>query len=88
MFAGYLLNPALPFSAFKEPEIGAKVQKLFVTPNHEERVKGYRELLVETANKGGPIPLLQAVGSVAYKDNLNYAKYDNFWILPQHMSWK
>lgn len=88
MFAGYLLNPNLPFSAFKEPDIGARVTKLFTTANYDERIKGYRDLVVYTGQKGGPIPLLQTVGTVVFKEDLNYVKYDNFWIQPHKMSWK
>ena len=44
IYAGYLLNPKLPFSAWKGMEVGDKVLKLFNVADYEARINGYREL--------------------------------------------
>jgi peptide/nickel transport system substrate-binding protein len=36
---------------------------------------------------GATIPLLQSVITVVRKKNLNYAKYENGWILASTMDW-
>lgn len=88
IFSGYLLNPSMPFSAWKGEEIGAKVAKLFGVVNYQERIQGYRAINREAVETGASVPLLQSVITVVHKDNLNYARYGNGWILPQSMTWK
>ena len=88
IFSGYLLNPNMPFSAWKGPEIGEKVLKLFGVVDYNERVAGYRAVAREAVETGASIPLLQSVISVVHKDGLSYARYGNGWILPQSMAWK
>ncbi|MBV9076757.1 MAG: hypothetical protein JO048_04655, partial [Methylobacteriaceae bacterium] len=61
IFAGYLLNPKMPFSAWKGMEIGEKVIALFGEPNYGKRIEGYKELNREAVGIGATIPLLQSV---------------------------
>lgn len=88
IFSGYLLNPNMPFSAWKGPEIGEKVVKLFGVVDYNERIAGYRAINREAVETGASVPLLQSVITVAHKDGLTYAPYGNGWILPQSMAWK
>lgn len=88
ILSGYLLNYNLPFSPYKDKEIGDEVIRLFATADEKERVAGYRALLPQVAQKGGPIPIVQNVQTVVYRKGLNYVPYENFWVLPQMMSWK
>jgi peptide/nickel transport system substrate-binding protein len=88
MFSGYMLHPKLPFSAWKDDDVGGKIMQLFGTVNYDERVKGYRTVAAYAVEQGACIPLLQSVTTMAYKDNLNVVVYGNAWALPQTWSWK
>jgi len=87
MFAGYLLNPKLPFSAWKDPKVGDRIVKLFSVVNYEERIKGYKEANVFAAQEGAVMPLLQSVMTFVYKSGLKTVNYGNGWNLPQYWSW-
>ena len=87
IFAGYLLNPKMPFSAWKDMEIGQKVLDLFNVADYDKRIAGYSELEHEAVENGATIPLLQSVQTLVRKKNLTYTKYGNGWVLPQTMRW-
>lgn len=86
-FTGYILNPKLPFSTWKDPEIGERLAKLAVMTNAEERIKGYRDVAVHASETGATIPLLQSVLTAVHKDGLKVVQYGNGWALPQFWSW-
>lgn len=86
IFAGYLLNPKMPFSAWKGPEIGAKVQALFAEPDYAKRIEGYKELNREAVATGATIPLLQSVQTVVRRKGLDYTHYGNGWVLADTMT--
>jgi peptide/nickel transport system substrate-binding protein len=87
IFAGYLLNPKMPFSAWKGMDVGAKVLELFNIADYDKRIAGYRELNRFAVEEGATIPLLQSVLTLVRKKDLAYTKYANGWILPQTLSW-
>jgi peptide/nickel transport system substrate-binding protein len=87
IFAGYLLNPKMPFGTWKGMEIGEKVLALFSEPVYEKRIAGYRALNKEAVEAGATIPLLQSVQTLVKKKDLNYEKYGNGWVLGSKMSW-
>jgi peptide/nickel transport system substrate-binding protein len=87
MFAGNLLNPKLPFSAWKDMAVGAKVVALMDVANYDARIAGYRALNKFAVETGATIPLLQSVQTLVRKKNLTYTKYGNGWVLPQSMAW-
>ena len=87
IFAGYLLNPKMPFSAWKGGEVGDKVLELFNVADYKKRIDGYRDLNKFAVEKGATIPLLQSVQTVVHKKDLKYVKYDNGWILADKMTW-
>jgi peptide/nickel transport system substrate-binding protein len=87
IFAGYLLNPKMPFSAWKGEEVGNKVVELFNVADYQKRIEGYRELNRLAIEKGATIPLLQSVQTVVRKKSLAYDKYANGWILASKMAW-
>lgn len=87
IFAGYLLNPRMPFSAWKGMEVGQKVLELFNIANYEKRIAGYRALNRVAVEAGATIPLLQSVQTLVRKKALTYTKYGNGWVLPQTMAW-
>ena len=70
IFAGYLLNPKLPFSPWKDMTIGQKVIDLFNVADYRQalsRVAGAEREAVET---GATIPLLQSVQTRGAQKNL------------------
>ncbi len=87
IFAGYLLNPKMPFSAWKGMDVGAKVLELFNVADYDQRIAGYRALNRVAVEDGATMPLLQSVLTLVRKKTLAYTKYANGWILPQTMSW-
>jgi peptide/nickel transport system substrate-binding protein len=87
IFAGYLLNPKMPFSAWKDMKVGQKVLDLFNVANYAKRVEGYKELNRLAVESGATMPLLQSVQTLVRKNNLHYTKYGNGWVLPQTMAW-
>jgi peptide/nickel transport system substrate-binding protein len=87
IFAGYLLNPKMPFSAWKGMDVGEKVLELFNVADYKKRIDGYRTLNKTAVEAGATIPLLQSVVTVVRKKNLRYAKYANGWILGNTMGW-
>lgn len=87
IFAGYLLNPKLPFSAWKGEEVGAKLAPLFNIADYDKRIAGWRELNKFVIEQGATIPLLQSVQTVVRKKKLSYVKYENGWILADKMNW-
>ena len=86
IFIGYLLNPKLPFSPWKDPALGEKVVKLFNEPNYDKRVAGYKEVSREAIATGASMPLLQSVQTLVRRKNLDYARYGNGWLLASTMS--
>jgi peptide/nickel transport system substrate-binding protein len=87
IFAGYLLNPKLPFSAWKGMDVGAKVLDLFNVADYQARIDGYKDLNKYAVEHGATIPLLQSVQTLVRKKNLSYEKYGNGWVLANTMKW-
>ena len=87
IFAGYLLNPKMPFSSWKGPEIGDKIVTLFSEPVYDKRIAAYQSINKEAVETGAAMPLLQSVQTVVRKKNLSFTKYENGWILGSTMKW-
>lgn len=87
IYTGYLLNPKMPFSAWKGMEIGQKDMDLFNVANYDDRIAGYRALNREAVSFGATIPLLQTVMTIARKKGLEMEAYGNGWVLPQTLTW-
>jgi peptide/nickel transport system substrate-binding protein len=87
IFAGYLLNPKMPFSAWKGMDVGEKVLALFGVADYEARVQGYKELNKYAVEHGATIPLLQSVQTLVRRKTLSYEKFGNGWVLASTMKW-
>jgi len=87
IFAGYLLNPKMPFSAWKGMDVGEKVLELHGIVDYDRRIAGYRALHRFAVEHGSTIPLLQSVLTLVRKNGLAYTKYATGWVLPQTMQW-
>jgi peptide/nickel transport system substrate-binding protein len=87
IYSGYLLNPTMPFSAWKGAEVGDKIVQLFKEGDNEKRLDGYRKVEVEAAETGAALALLQTVQTLAHSKALTFEPYTNGWVLAQAMSW-
>src|ERR1700723_2531901 len=87
IYSGYLLNPKLPFSPWKDPVLGQKVIDQFSVVDEKARIDGWRAIGREAVEIGGCMPLLQSVQSLVRKKSLNYTSYGNGWVLGQSMRW-
>jgi peptide/nickel transport system substrate-binding protein len=87
IYIGYVLNPQLPFSAWKEKELGDEALALFVEPDTGKRIAAYKTLNVRAVEEGAVVPILQSVQTLARKKNLAYTKYENGWVLADTMKW-
>jgi peptide/nickel transport system substrate-binding protein len=86
MFTGYLLNPHLPFSAWKEKAIGDEVAALFAIADYDKRIAAYKEINKKAVEYGAVMPLLQSVITVVSKKDLSFEHYKNGWILADTMT--
>lgn len=87
IFAGYLLNPKMPFSAWKGMDVGEKVLQLFGVADYAARVAGYKELNRFAVERGATIPLLQSVQTLVRRKTLSYERFGNGWVLANTMKW-
>ena len=87
-YTGRILDPNLPFSAWKDPALGPVVANLLHDTNEADRMAGYRKLNRDASEHAWTIPLVQSVFAVAYKSNLNFVRYAGGYILPDDYSWK
>ena len=87
IYAGYLLNPKLPFSPWKDMTLGQKVIDMFNVPCEAERIAGWRAINREAVEMGACMPLLQSVQTLVRQKSLAYRPYGNGWVLPQTMEW-
>jgi peptide/nickel transport system substrate-binding protein len=87
IYSGYLLNPKLPFSPWKDMTFGQRVIDQFNVVDEKARIEGWRKIAQDAVEMGACMPLLQSVQSLVHKKSLNYTKYGNGWILGQTMSW-
>ena len=87
IYAGYLLNPKLPFSPWKDPVLGEKVIAQFNVADEAKRIAGWRAIGQEAVTMGACMPLLQSVQTLVRKTDLAYSKYGNGWVLGQTMNW-
>ncbi|MDQ0313851.1 ABC transporter substrate-binding protein [Amorphus orientalis] len=87
IYAGYLLNPNMPFSAFKLAEFGETLDGLFAETDYEKRIQGYRDFEVRAVEMGATIPILQTVQTLVHKKGLSYEKFQNGWVLANTMKW-
>jgi peptide/nickel transport system substrate-binding protein len=87
IFLGYQLNPKMPFSPWKDDDIGNRVLALFGVADYDKRIAGYKDLERYAVENGASMPLLQSVVTVVRKQNLGYQKYSNGWLLPQTLQW-
>ena len=82
IFAGYLLNPKMPFSAMEGTWNRRKgARRCSTCRSTRSASPATASSTSEAVESGATIPLLQSVQTLVRKKNLNYAKYGNGWIL-------
>ena len=81
-YSGRILNPALRFSAWKEPANVDRIAKLFAMKLGEERLEEYRKLNKDASENSWSIPLLQTVGNIVTKKTVDMPTYSQGYVLP------
>jgi dipeptide transport system substrate-binding protein len=81
-YSGRILNPALRFSAWKEPANGERIAKLFAMKLGDERLEGYRSLNKDASENSWSIPLLQPAANVVTKKTIDLPAYSQGYVLP------
>ena len=87
-YTGRILDASLPFAAWKEPEVGARVRAAMVEPDDAKRNAAWRELNKDATEHAWAIPLYQSVNTLVYKKALNVVVYQGGYIMPADYSWK
>jgi peptide/nickel transport system substrate-binding protein len=87
IYAGYMLNPDLRFSAWKSDDMRDRMRALFAETDQERRFAGYRDTGRYAIEQGYNIPLLQSVTTLVHVNGLNFQAYRNGWVLPAAQSW-
>lgn len=82
LYAGYLLNPKFPFSAWRSDDISARLDPLFVETDQAKRFAGYRDFVRYAVENGYTIPILQGVTSAVHQASVGFVPYANGWIKP------
>ena len=87
IFAGYLLNPKMPFSAWKGMDVGAEGDRAV---QHRRLQQAHRGLQDAEQGRGrgrrhDPAAAERAHGGA--QEEPDYAKYGNGWILADTMDW-
>ena len=70
-YSGRILNPALRFSAWKEPANGERIAKLFAMKLGDERLADYRALNKDASENSWSIPLLQPAANMVTKKTVS-----------------
>lgn len=81
-YSGRILNPALRFSAWKEPANGERIAKLFAMKLGDERLAAYRALNKDASDNSWSIPLLQPVANMVTKKTVSIPTYSQLYVLP------
>ncbi len=87
IYAGYLLNPKLPFSPWKDPVLGQRVIAQFTVTDEAQRIAGWKQIEQDAVNMGACMPLLQSVITLVRKKDLAFTRYGNGWVLGQTFHW-
>ncbi len=87
-YTGRILDPKLRFSAWKSPELGGVIEALLRETDTEKRMAGYRKLNQEASEHTWTLPLLQAVSTLVYKNDIDVKLYESGHILPAEYSRK
>ena len=87
IYTGYLLNPKMPFSPWKDMTLGQKVIDAFNIADEKTRIATWRAINQEAAEMGASMALLQSVQTIVHKSALIAPPYTNGWVLPQTMRW-
>ena len=81
-YTGRILDPKLRFSAWKSPDVGTIIEGLLREPDNDRRMEGYRKLNREASEHTWTLPLLQAVSTIAYKNDVDVKIFEAGYILP------
>jgi peptide/nickel transport system substrate-binding protein len=87
-YTGRILDPVLPFSAWKEPAVGDRVHKLMSEPDDAARNAGWQALNKDATEHAWAIPLFQSVITMVYKKALHVVPYEDGYLMPAEYQWQ
>lgn len=82
IFTGYMMNGDFPFGSWREEAITKRLRELFSMADYDKRIQGYKDLNVQVSSESKAIPLVQAVMSVAHKDDVIFDPFPQGWVMP------
>ena len=88
IFAGYLLNPKMPFSAWKGMDVGAKVIELFGMCRLQDPRRRLQGASTNSRSiTARPFRSCKACRRWCARRTLHYEKFGNGWVLANTMKW-
>ena len=86
-YTGRIFDATLPFSAWKDPAVGARTLALLQEPDEAKRIAGYKALNKDASDHAWAISLYQSIFTMVYKKTLNVVPYEGGYIMPADYSW-
>jgi peptide/nickel transport system substrate-binding protein len=81
-YTGRILDPRLRFSSWKDPALAPRIEALMTEVDEQKRMEGYRNINRESSEGSWGIPLLQAVTTIAYRNNVEVKTFQSGYVLP------
>ena len=83
---GFSMFGPSPHSVWDSPDLVEKIAPLFVEPDEDKRIQGYKDVSRYIAEEGYVIPILQYVMPIVYASTVNVVPYTSGDLLPQAMT--
>ncbi|NIZ09373.1 ABC transporter substrate-binding protein [Pseudooceanicola sp. HF7] len=83
---GFSMFGPSPHAVWDTQDLIDKIGPLFVEPDEEKRIQGYKDVSKYIAEEGYVIPLLQYVMPIVYASDLSVTPYTSGDLLPQAVS--
>ncbi|HEY0296877.1 MAG TPA: ABC transporter substrate-binding protein [Bordetella sp.] len=81
-YTGRILDPRLRFSAWKDDALIPRIEQLMTEPDERKRIALYQDINKEASENSWAIPLLQAVTTIAYRNNVDVKTFESGYVLP------
>ncbi|EKE70379.1 MULTISPECIES: ABC transporter substrate-binding protein [Roseobacteraceae] len=83
---GFSMFGPSPHAVWDSPDLVEKIGPLFVEPDEDKRIQGYKDVSRYIAEEGYVIPILQYVMPIVYASTVNVVPYTSGDLLPQAMT--
>ena len=82
LFTGLVLDPKKRNAIWKSNDIPARLEPLFLEPDFDKRMAGYRAFERWSVEQGYAFPLLLNTATIVHSSKIGYVPYRNGWLLP------